>query len=59
MSEDARSAPVWQLTDGTVIIQGADLPDSKLRAGHFVWRDAERRQPRPVRQAVMRLLEKL
>jgi hypothetical protein len=56
---DAKTYPVWQLTDGTVVIQGANIDESKLSAGDFEWIDPEKRARRPVRAAVMRLVEKL
>ena len=58
---DGKRYSVWQLTDGTVVIQGAGLTEEKLRSGEFTWLSSQEKG-RPVsriRERVFTLLERV
>jgi len=49
---------VWQLTDGTVVIQGAKLADERLRAGDFEWANNGTR-PYRMKEKVFAIIERI
>lgn len=51
--------PVWQLMDGTVVVQGSGISKETLKAGKFRWVDVEQKNSRRVSSRVRYQLYKI